>query len=86
MRKKNTLKQYALKCVDKIHIIKHDKIESVHREKEILMLSSGHPNIVKLECTFSDEANLYFLLEYVPNKTLSELLKHISKYFVNTCQ
>ena len=83
MRKKNTLKQYALKCVDKIHIIKHDKIESVHREKDILMLAAAHPNIVKLECTFSDEVNLYFLLEYVPNKTLSELLKHISKCLKN---
>lgn len=84
VRRKNTLKQYALKCLDKIHIIKHDKVESAHREKEILMLASNHPNIVKLECTFSDEKNLYFLLEYVPNKSLSELLKHISKNLKST--
>lgn len=74
VRKKNTLKQYALKCLDKIHIIKHDKVESVHRERDILMLAK-HPNLVRLECTFSDENNLYFLLEYVPNKSLSELLQ-----------
>ncbi len=78
MTKKTTLKQYALKCVDKIHIIKHEKIESVHRERDILMLAK-HYNIVNLECTFSDETNLYFLMEYVPNGTLSQLLKQVSK-------
>lgn len=79
VRKKNTLKQYALKTLDKVHIIKHDKVESVHRERDILM-TAKHPNIVHLECTFSDEDNLYFLLEYVENKSLSELLKVMSKF------
>ena len=78
VRKKNTLKQYALKILDKVHIIKHDKVESVHRERDILMIAK-HPNIVHLECTFSDDDNLYFLMEYVENKSLSELLKVMSK-------
>jgi len=77
VRKKNTLKQYALKCLDKVHIMKHDKVHSVHRERDILM-NAKHPNIVHLECTFQDEDNLYFLMEYVENKSLSELLKAIS--------
>eukprot|EP00347_Sterkiella_histriomuscorum_P024266 403331728 len=74
VRRKNTLKQYALKVLDKMHIIKHDKVESVHRERDVLMIAK-HPNLVHLECTFSDEDNLYFLMEYVENKSLSELLK-----------
>ena len=77
VRKKNTLKQYALKQLDKVQIIKHDKVESVHRERDLLMMIR-HPNIIHLECTFSDENNLYFLLEYAQNRSLSELLKQIS--------
>ena len=34
--------------------------------------------MVGLECTFQDEDNLYFALEYVPNGSLSHLLKAIS--------
>lgn len=78
VRKKNTFKQYALKCVEKMHIIKHDKVESVHRERDILQ-TIKHPNIVSLECTFQDNETLYFLLEYVSNGSLSQLLKLISK-------
>lgn len=81
VRKKNTLKQYALKVLDKGHIIKHDKVHSVHRERDILMVAK-HPNIVQLECTFSDDDNLYFLMEYVENKSLSELLKVMSKLHI----
>ena len=58
--------------------MKHDKVHSVHRERDILM-NAKHPNIVLLECTFQDDDNLYFLMEYVENKSLSELLKAISK-------
>lgn len=35
-QKKNTGKMYALKCLDKHHIISKDKVKSVHRERNIL--------------------------------------------------
>lgn len=53
-------------------------MESVHRERDILMMAK-HPNIIRLECTFSDEKNLYFMLELAENRSLSDLLKLISK-------
>jgi serine/threonine protein kinase len=73
---------YALKQLDKMQIIKHEKVDSVHRERDILMLARNHPNIIHLDCTFSDERNLYYLLEYAENRSLSELLKLISKFIM----
>lgn len=35
-KRKDNNKYYAIKCVDKMHIIKHDKVDSVHRERDIL--------------------------------------------------
>lgn len=80
VRKKDAVPEelYALKQVDKDLIIKHGKVDSVHRERDILMIAR-HPNIVHFDCTFMDDANLYFLLEYAENRSLSELLRLISK-------
>jgi serine/threonine protein kinase len=78
VRKKGEQEVYALKQVDKMQIIKHDKVDSVHRERDILMIAR-HPNIVHLDCTFSDERHLYYLLEYAENRSLAELLKLISR-------
>ena len=49
---KKTKKQYALKVIEKNHIIKYDKIESVFRERKNGELLSGHPNTVQFEATF----------------------------------
>lgn len=35
-----------------------------------------HKNIISLECTFQDEENLYFLLEYADSGSLSGQIKH----------
>ncbi len=80
VRKKGEVPEelYALKQVDKLLIMKHDKVDSVHRERDILMIAR-HPNIVHLDCTFSDDQNLYYLLEYAENRSMSDLLKAISK-------
>lgn len=45
-------KFYALKVLDKMHVAKFNKIESVMRERDNLFLVAGHPNIIKLEATF----------------------------------
>jgi serine/threonine protein kinase len=40
------------------------------------MLSSlNHPNIIKLYSTFQDKRKLYFILEYCPNRDLSEFVR-----------
>jgi hypothetical protein len=76
VKKKNTGVYYALKVLEKDHILKYDKIESVFRERDIGQDLSGHPNIVEFQATFQDADNLYFLLEYCENGSLSGLLKH----------
>ena len=45
-------KKYALKVLDKLHIAKFNKVESVMRERDNLFLVAGHPNVIKLEATF----------------------------------
>lgn len=35
----------------------------------------SHPNIITLHSTFQDPRKLYFILDYCPNKDLSEFLK-----------
>ena len=79
VQNKFTKKQFALKVLEKNHIIRYDKIDSVFRERNIGEELSGHPNIVQFEATFQDELNLYFLLEYVEKGPLSNLLKQYSK-------
>lgn len=48
---------FAVKIVDKMLIMKHDKCKAVLEEKRI-HLSLSHPNIVKLFSTFQDEQSL----------------------------
>ena len=55
VQKKNSKENYALKVLEKNHIIRYDKIESVFREKNIGEELSDHPNIVQFEATFQDE-------------------------------
>ncbi|CDW74527.1 3-phosphoinositide-dependent protein kinase-1 [Stylonychia lemnae] len=57
-----------------MHIIKFNKTKSVHREKDILNQLKDHPNVIKLENTFQDKQNLYFVFEHCPNGTLSNLI------------
>lgn len=79
MKKKNNGTKYALKVLEKDHILKYDKIDSVFRERDLGQELSGHPNIVEFQATFQDADNLYFLLEYCSNGSLSGLLKYASK-------
>jgi 3-phosphoinositide dependent protein kinase-1 len=57
---KTSKKKYALKVLDKRHIIREKKVQHVSREKEILSLLN-HPFFVKLYFTFQDTDNLCIL-------------------------
>ncbi|XP_030760856.1 3-phosphoinositide-dependent protein kinase 1 [Sitophilus oryzae] len=73
-----TNKEYAIKVLEKAHIIREKKSEYVMREKEVLrILESLCPYIVHLYSTFQDPGRLYFVLTYAKN---GELLKHINLY------
>jgi len=43
------------------------------RERAVLS-SVSHPGIVNLHCSFTDENNLYFIMDYIPNGTLREYI------------
>lgn len=79
----STAKEYAIKILEKRHIMKENKAQYVKRERDI-MSHLDHPFFVKLYFTFQDEEKLYFGLSYAKN---GELLKYIRKIgsFDETC-
>ncbi|XP_038675766.1 3-phosphoinositide-dependent protein kinase 1-like isoform X2 [Scyliorhinus canicula] len=74
-REQSTGKEYAVKILEKRHIIKENKVPYVTRERDI-MSRLDHPFFVKLYFTFQDDEKLYFGLSYAKN---GELLKYIRK-------
>lgn len=73
---RSTLKEYAIKMLDKRHIIKEKKVKYVNIEKNTLNRLGDHPGIVKLYFTFQDETTLYFVLDLA---VYGELLGFIKK-------
>jgi 3-phosphoinositide dependent protein kinase-1 len=67
-------KKYAVKVLDKFHIVREKKVKYVTIEKDILQ-KLKHPLIVKLYYTFQDQASLYFVLEYCANGDLLGYIK-----------
>lgn len=66
-------KKYALKIIDKKHMMMFEKAHEAHIEK-IILSNLDHPYIIKLHSTFQDNKSLYFVLEYCKNKSLSNFL------------
>ncbi|CCJ30781.1 unnamed protein product [Pneumocystis jirovecii] len=74
---KQTSKEYAIKILDKRHIIKEKKVKYVYIEKDTLNKLGNHPGIVQLYYTFQDERNLYFVLSLASNGELLNFVKHL---------
>ncbi|XP_045450843.1 3-phosphoinositide-dependent protein kinase 1 [Melitaea cinxia] len=73
----HTGKEYAIKVCEKSHIVRHQKVQYIKREKDALNMLFNVPHgFVKLYCTFQDEERLYFVLSYAKN---GELLHYINK-------
>lgn len=72
---KQSLRQYAVKVLDKNHIIKERKVKYVDIEKRTLNRLGDHPGIIRLYFTFQDRQSLYFVLDYAPNGELLNLIK-----------
>ncbi|CAK9299851.1 unnamed protein product [Gordionus sp. m RMFG-2023] len=73
----HTLKYYAIKVMDKRHIIKLHKQSCVKKEKELLQAlnANPHPFFVKLYCTFQDFERLFIVMSYAKN---GEILNYIN--------
>lgn len=74
---KQTLRHYAIKVLDKGHIIKEQKVKYVEIEKHTLNRLGDHPGIIRLYFTFQDRQSLYFVLDFAPNGELLQLIKRI---------
>ncbi|PRT56409.1 Serine/threonine-protein kinase PKH2 [Wickerhamiella sorbophila] len=74
---KQTLRQYAIKILDKAHIIKEGKVKYVEIEKNTLTRLGDHPGIIHLYYTFQDRASLFFVLDFAPNGELLQLIKRM---------
>lgn len=74
----HTSKEHAIKVVEKAHVIREKKTESVMREKEVLrILGNSCPYFVRLYWTFQDTDRLYFVLSYAKNgDVLGQIEKH----------
>lgn len=77
---RQTLKEYAIKILDKRHIIKEKKVKYVNIEKDTLNRLTDHPGIVRLYYTFQDERSLYFVLDLCKGGELLAVLKRISSF------
>lgn len=77
---RQTLKEYAIKILDKRHIIKEKKVKYVNIEKDTLNRLTEHPGIVRLYYTFQDERSLYFVLDLCKGGELLGVLKRMSTF------
>ncbi|KAE8349206.1 kinase-like domain-containing protein [Aspergillus coremiiformis] len=77
---RQTLKEYAIKILDKRHIIKEKKVKYVNIEKDTLNRLTEHPGVVRLYYTFQDERSLYFVLDLCKGGELLGVLKRMTSF------
>ena len=77
---RQTLREYAIKVLDKRHIIKEKKVKYVNIEKDTLNRLTEHPGIVRLYYTFQDERSLYFVLDLAAGGELLGFLKKMGTF------
>lgn len=77
---RQTLKDYAIKVLDKRHIIKEKKVKYVNIERDTLNRLTDHPGVVRLYYTFQDERSLYFVLDLCTGGELLGVLKRMSTF------
>lgn len=78
----STKKEYAIKVLEKRHILREKKTQYVQREKEVL-LRLNHPFFIKLHFTFQDEERLYFGLSYARRGELLDYIKRLGCFDEN---
>ncbi|RMD44416.1 hypothetical protein DV735_g756, partial [Chaetothyriales sp. CBS 134920] len=77
---RQTQKDYAVKVLDKCHIIKEKKVKYVNIERDTLNRLTDHPGVVRLYYTFQDERSLYFVLDLCSGGELLGVLKRMGTF------
>lgn len=75
VRKKTSGTLYAMKVLNKSHILKRKQIEHTKTERRVLG-TMNHPFIVKLHYAFQTPSKLYFVLDYAAG---GELFFHLTR-------
>ena len=88
VEKKDNNNLYALKKVKKKLFQDTLRLKDAINEKNI-MVKSSHPFVVKLFCTFQDQKNLYYCMEYVQGGVLFRYIKeqgylseNVTKFYI----
>ena len=79
---RQNLKEYAIKVLDKRHIIKEKKVKYVNIERDTLNRLTEHPGIVRLYYTFQDDRSLYYVLDLASGGELLSTLKRMGTFDV----
>lgn len=77
---RQTHQEYAVKVLDKKHIIKEKKVKYVNIEKDTLNKLTDHPGVVRLYYTFQDMQSLYFVLDLASGGELLGVLKRMTTF------
>eukprot|EP01063_Lacrimia_lanifica_P005216 TRINITY_DN12_c0_g2_i1.p1 TRINITY_DN12_c0_g2~~TRINITY_DN12_c0_g2_i1.p1 ORF type:complete len:452 (+),score=211.16 TRINITY_DN12_c0_g2_i1:55-1410(+) len=80
VRKKDTGKIYAMKCMSKDLILREGLVEHMKAEKNILGMID-HPFIVKLHYAFQTKDSLYLILDFLSGGELFYHLSQVSSVF-----
>ncbi|KAI9251731.1 kinase-like domain-containing protein [Sporodiniella umbellata] len=84
-RDKRSGKLYAVKRLDKAHIVKNNKVKYVMIERDALS-KMNHPGIVKLYWTFKDNRSLYFVLDLAKSGELYTCIRRLAPFDLRTTQ
>ncbi|KAI9259248.1 kinase-like domain-containing protein [Helicostylum pulchrum] len=82
---KRTGKQYAVKRLDKAHIVKNNKVKYVMIERDALS-RMNHPGIVKLYWTYKDNRSLYFVLDLARSGELYTYVRRLAPFDLETAK
>uniref|UniRef100_A0A8R1HPX8 3-phosphoinositide-dependent protein kinase 1 n=1 Tax=Caenorhabditis japonica TaxID=281687 RepID=A0A8R1HPX8_CAEJA len=80
--------EFAIKVIQKSHLIKNQKMDAIAREKNILNYLTqkcrSHPFISQLYTSFHDHTRIYFVMELVEGGDLSDSLCHFGSFDLPT--
>ena len=78
-----TGEQFAVKVIEKRHIVKEDKRKYVFIERD-MMNRCKHPGIVRLRYTFQDASSLYFVQELAAHGELLHKIQELGSLNVES--
>ncbi|CAO3668446.1 unnamed protein product [Umbelopsis ramanniana] len=82
---KKTGQSYAIKVLDKFHIIREKKQKYVNIEK-LALIRMNHPGIVSLYWTLQDRNSLYYVITLAPHGELLTYIKKLGSFDLPTTQ